>query len=403
MQKINATAILAALVAATVILAGIVQAQIEPDEAAIPTSNAAIPTETYTGALETIFEFADVMPTGVTVSQTGRIFVNFPRWGDDVAFTVGEIRDRRLVPYPDLAFNQADPNRPGEGLISVQSVVVDPVNRLWLLDTGSVEFGPVTPGGAKLVGIDLASNRVFQTIVLPPEVALPTTYLNDLRFDLRRGDAGLAFVTDSSLSGPNAIIVVDLATGDSWRQLDGHASVAANPAFRPLVEGRPFLLRPPGEEPQPLLVGADGIAMGAKGDRLYYCPLSGRHLYGVSLDALANRELAAEEVAATVVDLGEKGASDGLESDSRDRIYITDYEHNAIRRRDPDGSIATLVHDPRALWPDTLSLATDGHLYFTANQLHRQPGFQEGEDRRQQPYLLFRIPLDAEAQPVLLR
>lgn len=396
MQKINATAILATLVAATVILASVVQAQIRPEEAVIPT-------ETYTGDLETIFEFTTAMPTGVTISQTGRIFANFPRWGDDVAFTVGEIRDRDLVPYPDLAFNQAAPDNPSEGLVSVQSVVVDPANRLWLLDTGSVEFGPVTPGGAKLVGVDLASDRIFQTIILPPEVALPTTYLNDLRFDLRRGEAGLAFITDSSLSGPNAIIVVDLATGASWRQLDGHPSVTANADFRPIVEGRPFLMRPPTGETQPLLVGADGIAMGATGDRLYYCSLSGRHLYSVSVDALANRELSAEEVAATVVDLGEKGASDGLESDSRDRIYITDYEHNAIRRRDPDGSIATLVHDPRALWPDTLSLATDGHLYFTANQLHRQPGFQGGEDRRQKPYLLFRVPLDAEAQPVLLR
>lgn len=389
-------AILAALAAAVILLAGNGRAQIQPD-------NVPLSTETYTGELETAFEFAEAMPTGVTVSQTGRIFVNFPRWGDEVAFTVGEIRDRRLVPYPDLAFNQADPDRPSEGLVSVQSVVVDPANRLWLLDTGSVEFGPVMPGGAKLVGIDLARDRIFQTIVLPPEVALPTTYLNDVRFDLRRGEAGLAFITDSSLSGPNAIIVVDLATGESWRQLDGHPSTTAEAEFRPIVEGQPFLQRPPEGEPQPLLVGADGIAMGATGDRLYYCVLSGRHLYSVSVDALADRALAAEAVAATVVDLGEKGASDGLESDRRDRVYITDYEHNAIRRRDPDGTIATLVHDPRVLWPDTLALAADGHLYFTANQLHRQPGFQGGQDRRQKPYALFRIPLDPAAQPVQLR
>ena len=396
MRKINATAILAFLVAATVVLASIVQAQIDPDKAVIPT-------ETYTGDLETVFEFSEAMPTGVTVSQEGRVFVNFPRWGDEVAFTVGEIRDRDLVPYPDLDFNQPDPNRPGDRLISVQSVVVDPANRLWLLDTGSVEFGPVTPGGAKLVGVDLKSDRIFQTIVLPPEVALPTTYLNDIRFDLRRGEAGLAFITDSSLSGPNAIIVVDLATEESWRQLDGHPSTTAVADFRPIVEGDPFFLRPPGADPQPLLVGADGIAIGAAGERLYYCPLSSRRLYSASVDALADRDLSTGEVAATVIDLGEKGASDGLESDSRDRVYITDYEHNAIRQRDPDGSITTLVHDPRALWPDTLSLATDGHLYFTANQLHRQPGFQAGQDRRQKPFVLFRIPLDAETQPVLLR
>jgi sugar lactone lactonase YvrE len=86
---------------------------------------------------------------------------------------------------------------------------------------------------------------------------------------------------------------------------------------------------------------------------------------------------------------------DGLESDAEGRIYVTDYEHDGIRRRSADGtSYETLVHDPRALWPDTLSLAADGYLYFTANQLHRQPGFHGGRDLRQKPYVLFRIKID---------
>ena len=132
--------------------------------------------------------------------------------------------------------------------------------------------------------------------------------------------------------------------------------------------------------------------------------LSGRELYSVSLDALADENMTETEVAATVKDLGEKGASDGLESDSQGRIYITDYEHNAIRRRLPDamaGSEETLVSDPRLLWPDTLSLANDGYLYVTANQLHRQPSFHNGKDLREKPYALFRVAV--EAQPVLLR
>ena len=44
------------------------------------------------GSPETVYEFkTGPMPTGVTVAKGGRIFVNFPRWGDDVPFTVGEI------------------------------------------------------------------------------------------------------------------------------------------------------------------------------------------------------------------------------------------------------------------------------------------------------------------------
>ncbi len=105
---------------------------------------------------------------------------------------------------------------------------------------------------------------------------------------------------------------------------------------------------------------------------------------------------------ATVLDEGDKGgAADGLESDAAGYIYATNYEHNAILRRRPDGGWETVAHDPCLLWPDTLSLATDGYLYVTANQLHRQPRYHQGQDLRHKPYTLFRVHVDA--QPVLLR
>ena len=103
-----------------------------------------------------------------------------------------------------------------------------------------------------------------------------------------------------------------------------------------------------------------------------------------------------------VKDEGDKGgASDGLESDAEGRVYVTNYEHNAIMHRNPDGQWETIVHDPRLLWPDTLSLASDGYLYVTANQLHRQARFHNGRDMRRKPYTLFRIKVNAK--PVLLR
>ena len=36
--------------------------------------------------------------TGVTVSEDGRIFVNFPRWTEDVAVSVAEVMKDRLDP-----------------------------------------------------------------------------------------------------------------------------------------------------------------------------------------------------------------------------------------------------------------------------------------------------------------
>jgi sugar lactone lactonase YvrE len=342
------------------------------------------------------------MPTGVTVSRKGRVFVNFPRWGDKVDFTVAEMKDGKPVAYPGAEFNHLDKDRPAECLVSVQSVVVDPDDRLWLLDTGSVELGPTLPGGAKLVGVDLKTNKVFKTISFPEEVALKTTYLNDVRFDLGRGKGGVAYITDSSSNGPNGLIVVDLATGKGGRRLHDHPSTKADKNFLPIVEGRPLMNRPPGGKPTHMTFGSDGIALSHDGKHLYYCPLSTRRLYRVRTDALVDEKASDEEMAKAVEDLGDRGfASDGLESDDKGRLYLTDYEHNGILRRGADGSYETLVHDPRVLWPDTLSLAADGYLYFTANQLHRQAQFHGGKDLRRKPYALFRVKVDAG--PVLLR
>jgi sugar lactone lactonase YvrE len=337
------------------------------------------------------------MPTGVTVADDGRIFVNFPRWGDAVEYTVAEVKNGKTLPYPATDLNYyAEGGSQADKLVSVQSVVVDPGGHtLWILDTGSIRLGPVKTGGPKLIAVDLNTDQVIKKILLPPDVALPTSYLNDVRFDMRKGSGGVAFITDSTSTGPNGIIVVDLASGKSWRRLNDHPSTKPDPQFVPVVEGEILRVRIPGRPPRPFAVGSDGIAISADGKILYYCPLSSRHLYSVSVDALVDQSKSDADVAATAKDLGEKGgASDGLESDAQGRVYLSDYEHNAIRRLTLANEIETLMHDPRALWPDTLSLAADGYLYFTANQLQRQAVFHNGQDLRQKPYMLFRIKVD---------
>jgi sugar lactone lactonase YvrE len=364
-----------------------------------------LPSDESLGALEPVAYFDGAMPTGVTVSQRGRIFVNFPKWGDEVSFTVAEIRNGKPIAYPDEGMNQTNPQDRAAAFMSVQSVVVDPADRLWILDTGSPMFQPPEYGGPKLVCVDLTADKIIQKILFPQDVALPTTYLNDVRFDLRRGSKGMAFITDSAKKGPNGIIVVDLASGESWRRLHDHLSTKAEElqTFLPIVEGRPFLEdQPDGSVKQGASMGSDGIAISSDGMRLYYCPLGSRKLYSVDTDALCKRSLDDKEVAATVVHEGDRGgASDGLESDAAGNIYSTNYEHNAILRRPPGGHWETVTHDPRLLWPDTLSLATDGYLYVTANQLHRQARYQKGHDLRRKPYTLFRIRVSE--RPVLLQ
>lgn len=344
---------------------------------------------------ETVATFDGPMPTGVTVSKTGRIFVNFPRWGDDVEFTVAELVEGKAKPFPSAEFNRLNRSKPADGLVSVQSVVVDSADRLWLLDTGSIEFGPPLTGGPKLIAVDLTTNKVVQTISFPDTVALKTSYLNDVRFSLDQGEAGFALITDSSSTGPNAIIVVDLATGKSTRRLNDHPSTKADDKFLPWVEGQPLMNRPAGEKAKPMTVGADGIAISPDGKVLYYSVLSSRQLYQIPTDLLIDTSIKDRELAMSVKSLGDRGfASDGLAIGPDGRLFLTNYEDSAIVARTHDGEYQTIARGPDLLWPDTLALSRDGYLYFTANQLHRQAGFHNGNDLRKKPYVLFRISVD---------
>lgn len=59
------------------------------------------------------------------------------------------------------------------------------------------------------------------------------------------------------------------------------------------------------------------------------------------------------------------------------------------------------MEDDRARPAHPLAVGTDGYLYFTANQLHRQAQFHEGKVGRVKSYTLFRVKIDAG--PVLLK
>ncbi|EJU02270.1 hypothetical protein DACRYDRAFT_116000 [Dacryopinax primogenitus] len=371
--------------------------------------------------LELWHEFYDHWPTGIAISKEGRLFANFPV-ENLINFTVGEITGGATEKaFPNLTYNQppslvntTNPQLAAgylQYLISVQSVVVDPKNRLWLLDTGRPIVGSIQPyasgAGQKLVGVDLTTNTTFKVITFPPTVAYPDTLLNDVRFDLRpnitASGEGIAYITDSSDEGRNGIIVVDLGTGDTM----------GDPSFVGVYDGVPFTVIRPIDSPinpgayARFTTGADGIALSADGEYLYYTPLSSRRFYRVPTALLrvppnGQNPSAAFDAIAGVEFLGQHGShSDGLETSSDGTIWVTANEQDTIFSFDPVTKILSpFVRDPRIQWCDTLSVGWDGYLYFTSNQFTRQPQLNNGTDLRRPPFAVFRVPLPNNATKV---
>lgn len=327
--------------------------------------------------LEIVHLYYNQFPTGVAVSSSNRIFSCYPAGLDanNTQYQVAELTGNSTeTPYPNAQINSP----PGGSLnystfpvssanyqnyfIGVQSVAIDPLERLWILDTGRAltpngTLAPATYGGPKLVAVDLATNTINRTILLPPDVAYPLSYINDVRIDLRpnvtSSGQGVAYITDSSQMGTNGLIIVDLGINEAWRHLDNSPTVRPTQQHFKEVWGEPVYYKPgPGLPYTYDPTGADGIAFLDGGDTVVWSPTGSRYLYSISSKYLLDQSPNSEIIAQTNIRyLGEKGTSDGLMQDTNQYIYAGNFEQNAINiYNNRNNSVSTYVRDPRIGW-----------------------------------------------------
>ncbi len=320
--------------------------------------------------LELVATFTDPhQVTGVAVSPSGRIFVNFPRWEQDVPISVAELgAGGRLTPFPNAAWNayrDAAPLSPQDHFVCVQSVVVDPLGFLWVLDPAAPGLQFEVAHGPKLVQIDLSTNSVVRIYPFGPDVAPQGTYLNDIRFT---PDGKRAVLTNSG--HPGSLLTLDVATGAIRRVLAGLPLTRHDPGFVPTVHGRQLRMA----DGQPATFNADSLTLDAAGTYAYWQASTGDTLRRVEVAALFDTSLSDSQLAQQVQTLGRTVPADGLLTARDGTLYFTSYTENAVRRR-VDGALVLATQDPRLLWPDSMAQGPDGAIYVTASHIPQMKTF----------------------------
>jgi len=214
-----------------------------------------------------------------------------------------------------------------------------------------------------------------------PDIALPNSYLNDVRFDTARK---VAYITDSGAGG---IVVVNLDNGTSHRALDGHPSVMAEQGVGITINGKPVLA----SNGKPPTFNSDGIALSRDGEYLYYQALTGATLYRIKTDVLRDAKARPETVSAAVEKVARTFPVDGLWMDAKGRLYLSGLTQNAVMRLLPGGKMETVAVDPRLQWPDTFSEGPDGSIYISASHINESPTFNNGKSVRKEPYGVFKL------------
>lgn len=332
--------------------------------------------------LELLFEDPQYQLTGVAISKNGRLFNTYPLWQGPHKYSLVEIVDGEARPYPNEEMNSWKEGDDGRAKwVCVQAVYIDENNSLWVVDPACPQMKEVYQNSHKLVKISLETNSIERTYFFEG-VASNKSYINDVRVDTQKG---YAYLTNSNEGG---ILVVNLESGEIRQLLNEHYSVKSDPDFTFTIEGRELM-----KEGKPAKMHSDGIALSPDGDWLYYKPLTDNKLYRIRTEYLRSDGLTSVEISEWVEDLGPFTTTDGMIFAMNGNLYLGDLEASAIMQVDKEHKMTKVLQDSRLLWPDSYSVSDDGYLYISCSQIHKQPEYNEGVDKRTSPYTIYRLKL----------
>ena len=330
-----------------------------------------------------VLALLETRPGNPAVTVDGRIlFSQHPL--DAPEFKVVELRENGdVVPFPSSSWSR-------DRLGAVIGIEARSNGLVWILDMGG---GGISP---KLMAWDALNDTLAHQHQIPAPARVEASFLQDLAVVERYG---IVVIADMTLPGPfatpePALIVVDIETGAARRVLQGHASFMPTLPDVTIEDPRGntrLAALTDGGDVRALKLGLNGISVDPSQDWIYFGCVSGESVFRIPTAALANPELAQEDLGAMIEVYGDKGPSDGLRVDGQGRVFVTDLEQSGIGIATPDGYELVVSGTDLYAWPDGLAFDQDGSLIVTVNQLHRHPSLNGGKHGGTVDYVILRL------------
>lgn len=337
--------------------------------------------------LQTVFSDSTYQLTGVAVSQSGRVFTNYPRWSGPYRYALVEVGGNNTVKaYPDNEWNKWNIETGGDKekhFLCVQAVVIDLDDNMWVIDAGYAKNAEGDDKGQKLVKINLNTNAVEKVFPMN-HIAGAGSYLNDMRIDTEQQ---IGYITNSSEGG---IVIVDLTTGQGRQVLLNREVVKADTSYIMVRNGKKLL-----SNGKPFRVHSDGIALSPDNSTLYFKSLTDDKLYRIATKYLNDTSLNDDQLVSNVECLSRYTTTDGMAFDQKGNLYLGDLELRRIIRLTPDLRVEEVIPQNEALaWPDSYHITQDDWLYISCSRIDEEARFHDGTSKREGDYLIYKVKID---------
>lgn len=329
----------------------------------------------------------------VALTASGTIFLGLPRWTGmkDTPSVVQVGADGALHPFPGGGWNNWAFGKPvDQAFVQVNALHVFGDDTLWVVDQGAPERKATLPGAQKVLQFDTRSGALLQALHFGDDILPEGACLNDLRIWGSR-----IYLTDS---GRGAIVVHDIATGQTLRRLDAHPLLLQSEVMPLRGSGRRVLVDADGARPR---VGSDFIEISPDGQWLYFSTPTGP-FRRVPTALLADPAVDDDTIAASIIEVAAIPTLNGSAMDSCGNLYLANAEQRCIEVLAPSGQRAVLAADERLVDPDALFITRDRRLFVPATQSERLPEHDAGHNGVERPFLVLSMALPVSVDGIVL-